>query len=170
MIFLSEATLAGPELESLYEICCSRPEYWRLSGDLDLDALSRAEVEAVLSDDTVVARDAGGRVVGFAQLLDEHPVDGHPWIGLLLVDGRLDRQGHGRAIVEAIEERYRSKGATALRLGVLVNNEPAYAFWQAVGYRQIDLRPDLTKSRPTRVMEKRVAREPGGRGLTGRLR
>ncbi|GID26628.1 GNAT family N-acetyltransferase [Paractinoplanes brasiliensis] len=155
MIRLSVATLAGPELDSLYEICCSQPEYWRISGDLDLGTLSRTEVEVMLGEDTVVGRDAGGRVVGFAQVLQEHPVDGHPWIGLLLVDGRLARRGHGRAITCAIEEMFRSGGATALRLGVLANNEPAFAFWRALGYDQIDLRPDLGKGRPTRVMEKR---------------
>ncbi|GAB2598685.1 hypothetical protein Aab01nite_74800 [Paractinoplanes abujensis] len=154
MICLREATLAGPELDSLYGICLSRPEYWRVSGDLDLGTLSRAEVEVMLREDTVVAREDGDRVVGFAQLLDEHPIDGHPWIGLLLVDGRLGRRGHGRAIVAAIEDRYRSAGAPALRLGVLVGNEPALAFWRALGYEQIDLRPDLAKGRPTRIMEK----------------
>jgi len=41
--------------------------------------------------ETVVARDESGRVVGFAQLVLRHPRAGHPWIGLLLVDGRLLR-------------------------------------------------------------------------------
>ena len=56
---------------------------------------------------------------------ERHPVDGHPWIGLLLVDGRLARRGYGRAIVTALEDRFRSEGAAAVRLGVLVGNAEA---------------------------------------------
>jgi ribosomal protein S18 acetylase RimI-like enzyme len=166
VISLRAATLAGAELDSLYGICRSRADYWRVSGDLDPDVMSRAGVEAVLREEagtegseTLVARDDDGQVVGFAELLLRHPIDGHPWIGLLLVDGRLGRRGHGRAIVSAIEQRFRDEGAPALRLGVLVTNDPAYAFWLALGYRQIDLRPDLAKGRPTRVMEKRFPYE-----------
>ncbi|GAB1643405.1 GNAT family N-acetyltransferase [Krasilnikovia sp. MM14-A1259] len=161
MITLTRATLTGAELDSLVDICRSQPEYWRSSGDQDPDAMSRAAVEVMLREDaeadgceTVVGRDGEGRVVGFAQLLLRHPIDGHPWIGLLLVDGRVGRQGYGRAIVAAVEDRFRADGATAVRLGVLVANAEALPFWEALGYRQIDLRPDRAKARPTRVMEK----------------
>ncbi|MBM2623450.1 GNAT family N-acetyltransferase [Actinoplanes sp. LDG1-06] len=163
MISLSAATLAGSELDCLYSICASQADYWRVSGDLDPGTMTRAGVEAILRDEataegseTLVARDEDGVIVGFAELLLQHPIDGHPWIGLLIVDSRQSRQGHGRAIVTAIEERFHRMGATALRLGVLTSNEPALLFWQALGYRQIDLRPDLAKGRPTRVMEKAV--------------
>ncbi|BFU43138.1 GNAT family N-acetyltransferase [Krasilnikovia sp. MM14-A1004] len=163
MITLSRATLVGDELDSLVEICLSQPDYWRCSGDQDPESMSRATLEPMLREDaeadgceTVVARDGTGRAVGFAQLLLRHPTDGHPWIGLLLVDGRQGRQGYGRTIVTAIEDRFRAEGATAIRLGVLVVNPEAQQFWEALGYRRIDLRPDRAKGRPTRVMEKRL--------------
>lgn len=161
MITLARATLTGAELDNLDEICRSQPDYWRCSGDQDPDTMTRASIETMLREDaeaegceTVVAWDESGRVVGFAQLLLRHPGDGHPWIGLLLVDGRLPRRGNGRAIVEALEGRFRAEGATALRLGVLEVNAPAQPFWSALGYHQIDLRPDRAKARPTLVMEK----------------
>ncbi|MEV6601062.1 GNAT family N-acetyltransferase [Actinoplanes sp. NPDC051346] len=161
MVTLNRATLSGAELDSLDEICRSQPSYWRSSGDQDPDTMTRAQIEAMLREDaeadgceTVVGRDSDGRIVGFAQLLLRHPEDGHPWIGLLLVDGRLGRRGHGRAIVAALEDRFRSEGATAIRLGVLVVNTEAQPFWAKLGYRQIDLRPDRAKGRPTLVLEK----------------
>lgn len=164
MITLTPARLADAELDDLVRICRSQPDYWRVSGDLDPETASRADIEAMLREDaeaegcqTVVARDPGGRVVGFAQLLLRHPVDGHPWIGLLLVDGDLAGQGHGSAIVAALEERFRNEGVTAVRLGVLVANTAAQPFWAALGYRQIDLRPDRAKGRPTLVLEKTTA-------------
>ncbi|MFI7600630.1 GNAT family N-acetyltransferase [Actinoplanes sp. NPDC049681] len=161
MITLHRATLTAAELGSLDEICRSQPAYWRASGDQDPDSMTRAEIEAMLREDaeadgceTVVGRDSAGRVVGFAQLLLRHPVDGHPWIGLLMVDGRQGRRGYGREIVTAVEDRFRSEGATAVRLGVLVVNTEAQQFWARLGYREIDLRPDRAKGRPTFVMEK----------------
>jgi ribosomal protein S18 acetylase RimI-like enzyme len=163
MITLTRATLTGAELDSLDEICRSQSAYWRASGDQDPEAMTRASIEAMLRDgaeaegcETVVARDSAGRVIGFAELLLRHPEDGHPWIGLLLVDRGQGRQGHGRAIATAVEARFRAEGATAVRLGVLAANTEAQPFWRALGYQQIDLRPDRAKGRPTLVMEKQL--------------
>ena len=160
MITLTTARLDDDEIGQLEAICRSQVEYWRISGDQDPDTMTQESIAAMLREDaaadgceTVVARDSDGRVVGFAQLLLRHPVDGCPWIGLLLVDGRRGRrQGYGRAIVAAIEERL--TGVSAIRLGVLVANEAAKPFWHALGYRRIDLRLDRAKGRPTIVMEK----------------
>jgi len=60
----------------------------------------------------------------------------------------------GRAIVAAVEERFRGEGVPAIRLGVLVANESALPFWHALGYRRVDLRPDRAKGRPAFVVEK----------------
>ena len=60
----------------------------------------------------------------------------------------------GRDIVAAVVERFRSGGAAAVELGVLVANEAARSFWERLGYRAIDVRPDRDKGRPTAVLEK----------------
>jgi ribosomal protein S18 acetylase RimI-like enzyme len=164
VITLTTARLDAAEIEQLEAICRSHSEFWRVSGDQDPDTMTRESIAAMLREDataegceTVVARDDGGRVAGFAQLLLRHPVDGCPWIGLLLVDGQLRGRGYGRAIVGAVEERFRGEGVPAIRLGVLVANTAAQPFWHALGYRRIDLRPDRAKGRPTIVMEKAFA-------------
>jgi RimJ/RimL family protein N-acetyltransferase len=161
MISLTTAVFSRAETDELDEICRSQPAYWRLSGDADPGTMTRDSVEAMLRADaaadgceTLVARDGTGRVVGFVQLLLRHPVSGRPWIGLLMVDGRLGRRGYGRDIVAAVEERFRSGGAAAVELGVLVANEAARSFWERLGYRAIDVRPDRDMGRPTAVLEK----------------
>lgn len=161
MISLTPATLSDSEIDELHAVCSTNRRYWGYSGDLDPGDVSRDAVTAMLREEAEadgcelqVARDADGRLVGFASLLLRHPVDGHPWIGLLLVDGRLRRQGHGRRIAAALEQRFRDEGEPGVRLGILENNIEAQRFWTALGYRQIDLRPDLDKGRPTLVMHK----------------
>jgi ribosomal protein S18 acetylase RimI-like enzyme len=44
-------------------------------------------------------------------------------------------QGHGRAIVEAIEARLRARGCPKLNLQVLSSNPAAVEFWRKLGYR-----------------------------------
>lgn len=161
MIRLAAATLRGSEIDEIHAVCRSNPAYWRYSGDLDPDDIAREAVAAMFREQTevdgsevLVARDVAGRLVGVAVVLRRHPVDGHPWIGFLMVDGRLRRRGHGRAIAGVIETRFRGAGAPGLRLGILENNVEARRFWTALGYREIDRRPDRAKGRPTLVMHK----------------
>ncbi|MEV7025188.1 GNAT family N-acetyltransferase [Kitasatospora sp. NPDC093558] len=161
MVELSRSVLLPPEIDELTRVCETNPQYWRYSGDLDPDDLSVAGIHAMLRDEAradgcelLTARAADGRTVGLAQVLLRHPRDGFPWIGLLLVDGRAHRSGHGRAIAGALEERFRAAGETGVRLGVLQDNVEAERFWTALGYRRIDMRPDAAKGRPTLVMHK----------------
>jgi ribosomal protein S18 acetylase RimI-like enzyme len=144
--------------DDLYDVYATNEDYWRYSGDLDPDNLDQLAVTAALADlaeeeEALVARDGKGRIVGYVRVLSRHSKDGHPWIGLLLVHGSYRRQGYGRAIVSAVEQRLRGTGADAVRLGVLANNLAAQRFWARLGYLQIDLRPDLAKGRATMVLE-----------------
>lgn len=81
-----------------------------------------------------------GEVVGWADLLDEHPRDGVPWIGLLELRADVHRQGLGGEAARALAQWYRDRGAPRLRLGVDDGNEPAAAFWRSLGYRPVDRR------------------------------
>lgn len=167
MITMAVATLSEPEIGELHAVCAANASYWRRSGDLDPDDITVAAVAGMLHDDLredgtelLVARDAAGRLVGFAEILTAHPVDGDPWIGLLLVDGRLRRHGHGRAIATALEDRFRSEGAGRAGLAVLETNPDALAFWTALGYHETDRRRDRDKGRPSIVMHKDLRRLP----------
>ncbi|MFD0505739.1 GNAT family N-acetyltransferase [Streptomyces chiangmaiensis] len=124
------------------------------------DELANPDVEVLL------ARSAG-RLAGIAITLAHHPdpADPDPWIGLLMVDAGLQRQGHGRRLVSLVEARFRSAGRAAVRLAVLENNPRALAFWTALGYETIDHRPDRGRGRPCAVLRKALRRRnPGPRG------
>jgi GNAT superfamily N-acetyltransferase len=149
------------ELDAVHEICATNPDYWRSSGDFDPDEVPRAGVEQLLREavedparQVMIARDLDGRLIGFAELLLEHPRTGHPWIGLLIIGGRLRRQGHGRAFVAALEARFRRAGRNSLRLAVLEANPEALAFWTTLGYQELYRAPDLDKGRPSLVLHK----------------
>jgi RimJ/RimL family protein N-acetyltransferase len=82
-----------------------------LERDLAVARMDPARHPLVLRDST-----DDGRVIGRAEVLDEHPRDGAPWIGLFEV--HQQRQGYGLEAVEALLGWARSAGAPALRLGV----------------------------------------------------
>ncbi|MFF5802730.1 GNAT family N-acetyltransferase [Streptomyces sp. NPDC012746] len=83
------------------------------------------------------------------------PVDGAlPWIGLLLVDAAAHREGHGRTVAAAVEDRFRAAGRTGVRLAVLDNNPRALAFWRAQGYGVLRHGEDRELKRPCTVLRK----------------
>lgn len=113
------------------------------------DELANPDVEVLLAR-------AQGRLVGIAIILARHPdpADPDPWIGLLMVDAALQRQGYGRRLAVLVEERLRAEGRTAVRLAVLDGNTRGLAFWTSLGYETVAHRPDLQKSRPCTVLRK----------------
>ncbi|WP_026413817.1 GNAT family N-acetyltransferase [Actinomadura oligospora] len=169
MIRLAAVVLDDDEISELQGVFASNPDYWRLSGDLEPGAVTleavrdmvRAEA-GVEGHEVLTARDGNGALVGYVELLLNHPRDGYPWIGFLLVHGEHRRKGLGRAIAGAVEARLRGCGATAIGLGVLENNPEALAFWTALGCVELDRRPDVAKGRPTIVMRKALGSDVGG--------
>lgn len=153
--------LTPAEIAETVALYAGNPAYWRAAGEYDPEAIPADRVAADLREEAafdggevLLARDGAGRAVGVLCLLRRHPVDGHPWIGLLLVDGSRHRQGLGRAIVRLVEDRFRDHPAGGLRLAVLENNPSALAFWGALGWREIDRRPDLRLGRAAIVLHK----------------
>ncbi|NUS10512.1 MAG: GNAT family N-acetyltransferase, partial [Streptomyces sp.] len=144
----------------LYE---TNPDYWRAAGEYGDGGIRAEEVEAELRAEArgegavLLARDAAGRLVGVVCLLERHPGDGFPWIGLLMVHGGVRRTGVGRALAGMVEERFRREGREGVRLAVLEDNAPALTFWRSLGWEEVDRRPDRARGRPCVVMHKRLA-------------
>ncbi|MFF9816659.1 GNAT family N-acetyltransferase [Streptomyces sp. NPDC014006] len=158
--------IPAPLLTELTALYASNREFQALSGDFpDPDDIRPEQVAAALADElahpdaeVLVARDQG-RLVGVAITLAHHPdpADPDPWIGLLMVDAGVQRQGHGRRIAAAVEARFREAGRTAVRLAALADNPRALAFWTSLGYEVIDHRPDRRQGRACAVLRKRLA-------------
>lgn len=158
---LSPLRLAPDDIAEVVGIYASNPEYGYTSGEYDPARIQAQQVEAGLREDTgtggfdvLLARDAEGQVVGLVSILRQHPRDGYPWIGLLMVHGDQHRKGHGRLLANLAEERLRSQGRNGVRLAVLESNPAALAFWSSLGWQEIDRRPDAQYGRPCIVMHK----------------
>lgn len=154
-------------LAELAELYAGNADYHRLSGDFGArpEEVTAAQVAAALDAElaepgveVLLARTGaegdGGPLTGVVAVLDTHPADGLPWIGLLLVDARRRGRGLGRAVAEEVHQRLRERGRPAVRLAVLENNESALAFWSALGYAEIDRRPDRQAGRDCVVMHR----------------
>ncbi|WSL17957.1 GNAT family N-acetyltransferase [Streptomyces sp. NBC_01283] len=162
-----DGALPGELLTELTALYASNRTFHALSGDFpDPDDIRPEQVAAALADElaepgaeVLVAR-SEGRVVGVGITLDRHPdpADPDPWIGLLMVDARQQRGGHGREFATRIEERFRAAGRDGVRLAVLEGNDAGLAFWSALGYEVIDHRRDLRADRPCAVLRKPLPR------------
>ncbi|AWW38923.1 MULTISPECIES: GNAT family N-acetyltransferase [Streptomyces] len=155
--------IPAPLLTELTALYAADRDFQALSGDFpDPDDIRPEQVAAALTGELVdpdvevlLARDSG-RLVAAAITLARHPdpADPDPWIGLLLVDPAVQRQGHGRRLASHVEERFRAAGRIAVRLAVLENNPKGLAFWTALGYEVIAHRGDRRLGRPCAVLRK----------------
>ncbi|MEU6366389.1 GNAT family N-acetyltransferase [Streptomyces sp. NPDC046931] len=155
--------IPAPLLTELTALYASQRDFHALSGDFpDPDDIRPEQVAAALAEELanpdveVLLARGQGRLVGIVITLARHPdpADPDPWIGLLMVDAALERQGYGRRIVSVVEDRLRAAGRTAVRLAVLDGNARALAFWTSLGYETIDHRRDRRLGRPCTVLRK----------------
>jgi ribosomal protein S18 acetylase RimI-like enzyme len=160
---LSPLRFSPQEIGEVVDLYASNPDYWRAAGEYDPENIQADLVEADLREESstegcevLLARDAQGQLVGVLCLLDRHPTDGHPWIGLLMVHGNVRRKGIGRLLADLVEERFRSEDRDGIRLAVLENNPAALAFWSSLGWKEIDRRADRQHGRPSIVMHKQL--------------
>ncbi|MEU6878824.1 GNAT family N-acetyltransferase [Streptomyces sp. NPDC046712] len=160
---LSPLGFSQREIAEVVDLYASNPEYCRAAGEYDPENIRAERVEADLREEAgtdgcevLLARDEREQLVGLLCLLDRHPTDAHPWIGLLLVHGGLHRTGIGRLLVGLAEERFRSEGRSGVRLAVLENNPAALTFWSSLGWQEIDRRADRQHGRPCIVMHKQL--------------
>lgn len=163
--------IPAPLLTELTALYAANREYHALSGDFpDPDDIRPEQVAAELADELaqpdaeVLLARSEGHLVGVVITLGHHPdpADPDPWIGLLMVDAALHRQGQGRKMAELVEDRFRAEGRTAVRLAVLEGNDRALAFWTARGYEVIDHRADRERGRPCAVLRKELSGESRG--------
>jgi ribosomal protein S18 acetylase RimI-like enzyme len=128
-------------------------------GDVLLRAADASEIDAVLAFWQTAAENGHrpadtGRAVATLHLRDPDAlilaVDGDDIVGtviagwdgwrchlyrLAVAPGRR-REGIGRALIEAAEERFRILGGGRVDAMVLDDNEQAHAIWRANGYRR----------------------------------
>ncbi len=77
------------------------------------------------------------QLVGVLEGMRNYPEESIYWIGLLLLDPAVRGQGLGRRLVQRFGAWAQAQGATALMLGVVADNHPAFAFWQRQGFELV---------------------------------
>lgn len=128
----------------------------------DLDRISRRNFRHLLTKAhaaTLVA-ERDGALLGYGMIL-LHRTTAAARLYSFAVDPAARRQGLGRRLLQAIEERARAAGAAELRLEVRPDNQAAIASYQAAGYRTFGTYTDFYEDHTDALrMEKRLA---GGR-------
>jgi len=121
------------DLETLHKIdqVCFAPEI----------AYSKAELRYYLQHAksfTVIAETEAKTIAGFCtgRL---HLREGRPYGHIITIDvvPEMRKQGVGRLLLCAVEERFRANAAESIELEVAVGNLRAQKFYQAMGYAQI---------------------------------
>jgi len=98
-----------------------------------------------------------------ASVLADFLVPGVWHIGLFIVDTHAHGSGLARQVYQGLEDWIRGQGAEWLRLGAVLGNGRAEAFWQKMGYTEVRRRhevPTGEKRNTIRVFVKPLA---GGR-------
>ncbi|GAB3110094.1 hypothetical protein GCM10027160_09920 [Streptomyces calidiresistens] len=87
----------------------------------------------------------GDRLVGTVSLLAPHPGEGQPWIGLLLIDGRLDHDRWAGDLLAGLEGALAGEGWRTVYVGPLVELRESVAWWRSRGYVPVEERRDNDK-------------------------
>jgi len=121
----------------------------------------RASAGAAGSDRATFVAEQDGQWIGLATGLAEDPEDPElpgPVLVGMFVDRAERRRGVGVALVEAVSDWARQRGAARLSLWVFPSNEPGIALYTRCGFRltgetkSLDRAPTLTELRMTRVL------------------
>lgn len=90
------------------------------------------ERKLLVDPDLFLVGEEGGSIV--ATVMGGY--EGHRgWLNYLAVAPELQRQGHGRTIVQAVEQLLTAKGAPKINLQVRTSNQAVIEFYQTLGYR-----------------------------------
>jgi ribosomal protein S18 acetylase RimI-like enzyme len=107
------------------------------SACFEKDAWPLLDLIAVLSWPDVIKLKAveDGEMIGFVAG-DPRPSEGATWIATIGVDPRYQRQGIGRALLHACEEK---ASLPRMRLTVRLSNHGAISLYEKEGYRSVDI-------------------------------
>lgn len=127
---LAIAEIADSDIEAVIALwrACGLTRPWN-------DPASDIALARRNANSTVLVGRAGGAIVATAMV--GH--DGHRgWVYYVAVDPDGQKQGFGRAIMNAAEAWLRAAGLPKLQLLVRRENAKAGAFYQSIGYEEAD--------------------------------
>lgn len=108
------------------------------------EAQMRARMQRIAAhaDYATLVAESGGRVVGFVGLMWalSYVGDAHARLLSLVVEPEERGRGTGAALVAAVEEWARARGASSVRLTTALHRERTHRFYERLGYARTGLR------------------------------
>ena len=92
-----------------------------------------------LNDKFTFAVEQNSRIVAILDLMRGYRDCNSWWIGLLLLSPSMRGKGLGRKIVDYLVKNLSALGVHQIQLAVLEENSAGYAFWQKMGFQQIEI-------------------------------
>ena len=129
------------ELPQLLGVFHSNPRYleWTEGGEYDLEKL-RADWESARDGEgrymLALREHETGEPVGVIEFMDLNPMDGHPWIGLIMVAAERQREGLAAEAMQAVCAHVNLNWASPMRLGVIDENEAGIGLANSLGFEQ----------------------------------
>ncbi|MES3028762.1 MAG: GNAT family N-acetyltransferase [Pseudomonadota bacterium] len=146
-IHLRAATLADAPAIARLHLASWRRAYRDLAPREAFEAMDEAlrvkrwtaMLASPLAQQAVVVAQEGGRLagVGMAASPSQPGFGGRGEIRSLYLDPAFQRAGLGRSLMSALAEQIAAWGYPGAALGVVVGNEPAIAFYNALGGRVV---------------------------------
>jgi GNAT superfamily N-acetyltransferase len=140
--------LQGEDLPAIQELMERCADYERLVTGLPPDPASAQKILVDLPegksrvDKFVIGIYAeSADLVGILDAIRDHPRKHDWWLGLLLLDPDYRNRGLGKRIYWTFEAWAARRGARNICAGVIEGNEPAYKFWQGLGFEMVELQP-----------------------------
>jgi GNAT superfamily N-acetyltransferase len=103
----------------------------------------------------VLAR-GSGQWLGFVSVVDDLIAPGVHHIGLFLMATAAHGTGLAQSVYDALEARARASGARWMRLGVVLGNARAEAFWARQGFVELRQRDGMPYEGPSKSVSVRV--------------
>ncbi len=104
-----------------------------------LDFLFDLPPKKSLDDKFTFAVEQNSRIVAILDLMRDYRDSTSWWIGLLLLSPSMRGKGLGSKIVQYLVKNLSALGVHQIQLAVLEENSAGYAFWQKMGFQQIEI-------------------------------
>jgi len=148
-------------LQRLYEKC---PDYFEIvEGRPALPGAAAEDITACAPFKNIKDKflygifDGQNRLTGIFEGFKDYPQTGTWWIGLFMLAPEARGKNVGRAIIKKFEESAFAGSARKIKLGIVEDNAPAFAFWKKCGFEfSSKTEPKIfgLKTQPVHIYEK----------------
>ncbi|QRG68053.1 GNAT family N-acetyltransferase [Brevibacillus choshinensis] len=137
LVYTPVAERDFPELLDVYNSNPAYMEYAYGQRAVSLDAVAQDHADNLALEGSYsycLRESSSDSLIGIAQFILKNPRDGHPWLGLIMIDSRAHGRGYAKEFLDCLIAWYRENGYASLHLGVLEKNQAVVPFYEKVGF------------------------------------